>query len=243
MIAGTAPAYAQSYTAYGSDISNNSRSFHSDAPVLQAALPIKKRDWAGLGRDTGVFMGSQFIVIGALYVMPVEVSGWTREDKEIPIHRRWKDHTRQLVWDGDAWYINYMLHPYWGATYYIRAHERGFGESGSFWYAMLLSSLFEYGGEALFEPASLQDILITPIFGIIAGRWFEEIRAPILLKSQRDLNDQWVLWLTDPIGVASRWVERRLRIDTLFGIGGLAVSKDNAAAIVYTPTVNIALRF
>ncbi|MDH4273449.1 MAG: DUF3943 domain-containing protein [Gammaproteobacteria bacterium] len=208
-----------------------------------SALPKKKQDWAGLTRDTGVFMATQFLAIGALYAMPVEVSGWTREDKEQPIYKRWKEHTQQIVWDKDAWYINYMLHPYWGGTYYIRAHERGFGEVGSFWFAMLLSSLFEYGGEALFEPASLQDVLVTPIMGIMVGRWFEEIRAPILLKHDRDNYEQWVLWLTDPIGIASRWLERKTHWNATFGFAHITTAYSLDNHVSQTPTLGLKVHF
>ena len=44
-----------------------------------------------------------------------------------------------------------MSHPYWGATYYIRARERGFGKLASFGYSLVLSTLYEYGPEAFFE--------------------------------------------------------------------------------------------
>ena len=28
------------------------------------------------------------------------------------------------VWDDDEFYLNYILHLYWGATYYMRGRER-----------------------------------------------------------------------------------------------------------------------
>ena len=57
---------------------------------------------------------------------------------------------QSATWDKDPAWINYIGHPYWGATYYIRARERGFGEFGSFIYSAFLSALYEYGIEAFF---------------------------------------------------------------------------------------------
>ncbi|WP_367115459.1 DUF3943 domain-containing protein, partial [Marivivens sp.] len=34
--------------------------------------------------------------------------------------------------DSDDWYINYVVHPYWGGAYYVRARERGYTDRQAF---------------------------------------------------------------------------------------------------------------
>ncbi len=172
------------------------------------------KDWPGLRRDTYYFLGVQFAIIGVLYVLPESVSAWTEEQKEEYSLQKWWDNIRDPVWDKDEWYINYLLHPYWGSTYYIRGRERGFGRMDSFWYSVFLSALYEFGAEALFEKPSIQDLIVTPVGGTLIGLYFDDVRAGIKAKpGKRGLGDQTVLVLTDPLGAISGG------LDSLFGIG------------------------
>ena len=73
--------------------------------------------------------------------------------------------------DDDKFYLNYMLHPYWGATYYIRGRERRLSRWQSLGYSALLSTLYEFGAEAFFEPVSYQDLIVTPLIGSLLGEY------------------------------------------------------------------------
>jgi hypothetical protein len=86
-----------------------------------------QRDWRGIGRDTAFFMSYQVVFAGFLYLMPESVTSWTKEQKKATV-KKWKDNVQKPVWDKDKWWVNYLGHPYFGATYYIRARERGFEE-------------------------------------------------------------------------------------------------------------------
>jgi hypothetical protein len=168
------------------------------------------RDWGGLGRDTVFFMGYQFVAIGIIYLLPESVSGWSEEQKDITFERWWEN-VQHPTWDEDRWYLNYIGHPYFGAVYYIRARERGFGAFGSFWYAALLSTLYEFGAEALFERPSYQDLIATPVGGALLGAFvFEPLRQRIKSKSERKWYDHLALTLTDPLGAANSLFERVL---------------------------------
>lgn len=173
-------------------------------------------DWQGLRRDTGYFVAYQFAVIGVLYVAPVSVSGWEADQKRDFTFDKWLDNVRNPVWDSDRWWINYILHPYWGGTYYIRGRERGLSRTQSFWYSALLSTIYEYGAEALFEPVSIQDMFVTPIAGSLLGEYvFSPWRASIRAKpGALDWSDKAVLILTDPIGVANAQMDRWLGVKT-----------------------------
>jgi hypothetical protein len=170
-------------------------------------------DWKGIRRDTGYFLAYQFAVIGVLYVMPESVTNWDRSGDHLS---KWWDNVTHPTFDDDAFYINYILHPYWGATYYIRGRERGLSRWQSFGYSAFLSALYEFGAEALFERPSYQDLVITPLVGSLLGEFvFAPIRSSI--KSKRDPLDNWDklgLILTDPLGAANDLTNRLFGVET-----------------------------
>jgi hypothetical protein len=172
-----------------------------------------KPDWSGMKRDSLYFVGYQVVVIGLLYVMPESVSGWTSEQKRSFSFNKWVEKVKEIGFDEDDWYLNYLAHPYWGATYYIRARERGLNKFHSFLYSALLSSLYEFGAEAFFEPPSIQDLVVTPCAGSLLGMYFEKIRQGIKAKGdQQSWYDKMVLVLTDPLGTVSKYTDRMLGI-------------------------------
>ena len=170
-------------------------------------------DWRGVRRDTYYFLGYQFAVIGVLYVMPTSVTNWERDGDHL---EKWWDNVTHPARDTDDFYINYILHPYWGATYYVRGRERGLGRWESFGYSTLLSTLYEFGAEALFEKPSYQDLWITPVLGSLLGEFvFSPIRDRIKAKSgPLDTTDKFLLVLTDPLGVVGEYTDRLFGVDT-----------------------------
>lgn len=179
-------------------------------------LPARdgRADERGLRRDTNYFLGMQFAVIGVLFVAPEGMSGWSEEQKEQHRFGKWWDNVTGPKWDEDDHVINYVTHPYWGAAYYVRARERGYDDRQSFWYSFMLSTMYEFGAEALFEPVSIQDFFVTPIVGTWLGRQFMDWRAQtedrIERTGERRFRDRVVLGGTDPLGAASRLVDRML---------------------------------
>jgi hypothetical protein len=173
-------------------------------------------DWRGIKFDTVSFLAYQVVVIGVLYLAPEALSGWSQDDKDNYSFEKWTENVTHPVWDEDKWWVNYILHPYWGATYYIRARERGFGRTQSFWYSFILSTLYEYGAEALFEPVSYQDLIVTPVAGSLLGIFvFAPIREKIRSKKGNfDWSDKAVLFITDPLGVVNEEVARIFGLNT-----------------------------
>ena len=192
-------------------------------PWSLAAPRQSEPDWPGLKRDTYYYFGLQWVAIGAIYLLPNDFSGWSDSEKETNQLKRWRDHVTEPVWDGDDAYINYILHPYWGATYYTRGRERGLSRTGAFWFSVLQSSLFEFGAEAFFEPPSVQDLILTPTLGSLLGMYFEIVRDNI--KQRRGAlgwGDKTLLVLTDPFGAINHQVDRLLGIDTRIRIQTMA---------------------
>jgi Domain of unknown function (DUF3943) len=172
------------------------------------------RDWRGLGRDTAFFVGYEAVAAGISYLLPERVTQWTPEQRRISLQHWWAN-VRDPQWDTDHWYVNYLGHPYFGAIAYIRARERRFGALGGFGYAALLSGFYEYGIEALFERPSYQDLLVTPVGGLLLGALlFDPIREHIRRKAALHWYDHVTLALTDPLGVSNRLMERLWGIQT-----------------------------
>lgn len=64
----------------------------------------EQMDRDGIVRDTAYFLGYQFVVIGVLYVLPEDISGWTEEMKAEYNLSKWLDNvTNPVVRDGDVW--------------------------------------------------------------------------------------------------------------------------------------------
>ena len=178
----------------------------------QPWIEIDPRDSDGLKRDTWYFLGYQWVTIGLLYAAPEGVSGWTEEQKKGYDMSIWWDNVTHPQIDSDDFYLNYILHPYWGASYYVRARERGYGDPQAFWYSALLSTMYEFGAEALFEEPSIQDIFVTPIFGSLLGMYFMDVRNDIrdrdLEFGYRTTGDKWLWVLTDPLGALNEQFDK-----------------------------------
>ncbi len=175
-------------------------------------------DRKGANKDTFYFVFSQFFVIGILYVMPEDLSGWTEEQKDDFSFSKWADNVTDITWDSDQWWINYILHPYWGGAYFVRATERGYDEDEAFWYSMMLSLIYEYGAEAIFETPSVQDIILTPGLGFFVGKYMMSlrngIRAELRAGHELSTGDRVILFATDPLGAVNKG------FDWMFGIEG-----------------------
>ena len=179
-------------------------------------VPPSRPDWRGVGRDTAYFLGYQFAAIAVLYVAPESISGWDREQKRNYSFAKWRRNVSRPVWDKDRWWINYLLHPYWGSAYYIRARERGLDQAQSFWYSALLSALYEYGAEALAEPVSAQDLVVTPVAGFLVGHYLVSPLRRRIRDQPGELGwtDKALLFLTDPLGVVNAQTDRLFGVKT-----------------------------
>lgn len=169
-------------------------------------------DWNGVIRDISIIFGGQVAAVAITYVMPESFSAWTPEQKKAG-WAKYKANFVNPVLDKDQFYVNYTLHPYWGATYYTRARERGLDQTYSFLYSVLLSTMYEFGTECIAEKPSIQDLIVTPVAGSLLGAYiFEPWRESIKRKSELRWYDHTALVLTDPLGVISLGVEK------MFGI-------------------------
>lgn len=195
--------------AYKTSI-DESAVFHTELDNSEKEQP--KPDWNGIYRDTSIIFGGQIAAVGITYLMPESFSAWTPEQKKAGWDK-YKQNFVDPVMDKDKFYINYILHPYWGATYYIRGRERGLNPAYSLAYSALLSAMYEFGTECIAERPSIQDLVVTPLGGSLLGAFIiEPWRESVKSKPELTWYDHTLLVLTDPLGVVS------LGFEKLFGI-------------------------
>lgn len=188
---------------------NHTSQFDPEFPYLQ--IPSEP-DKSGLIRDSKLFLLYQVAIVGVIYLMPESISKWSEDDKNGNVFDKWEENVNNLRKDKDDWAINFIGHPYFGAVYYVRARHRGYDRESSFWYSAIMSTIYEYGIEAVFEPVSIQDLIFTPIGGAVMGEYFmiarENIKRNIATKSYTSTSDKVKLFFTDPLGSINAKVNR-----------------------------------
>ncbi len=119
-----------------------------------------------LGEDAFYFLVPAFTLMGVIYALPENVSNWDKDDVTISNGwKNWKYNSTTWEWDNDDAWINYIGHPYFGSTYFIYARHQGYSRVESFWFSFSISAFYEIGIEAWAEPVSIQDMIVTPLFG------------------------------------------------------------------------------
>ena len=78
-------------------------------------------------------------------------------------------YTAPPVFDHDKLYINYIGHPYQGTVFYnaVRSQNAKMWQSALFTLGQVY--VWEYVIEAGLEQPSIQDLIVTPITGILLG--------------------------------------------------------------------------
>lgn len=88
--------------------------------------------------------------------------------------RKWKDNFGELTFDKDEPAWNWMVHPLSGSQLYLFYRANGYTKVQSLGLATVSSTLFEFTVETYTEPASVQDLYQTPVFGTIFGYGIEK---------------------------------------------------------------------
>ena len=188
-----------------------------DQQMDRARNPLTTKDWDGLVRDAQYFVLYQVAFVGILYFMPESISKWSDDQKKQDRIQAYKDHITHIQFDNDLAAVNYIGHPYFGATYYVRAIERGYDAESAFLYSATMSTIYEFGVEAMFEEASIQDLFVTPILGSVLGYFFvnarDNIRQDALARGKFTGYEKFVLGFTDPLGWVNSYTDRLFQKD------------------------------
>jgi len=145
--------------------------------------------------------------IGVLVALPQSVSNWDLDAlQEKPLNVRWQEHVQtKPVWDVDDWAINYIGHPISGAVYYTMARNDGLDIFESALFSTVMSTFFwEYGYEAFAEIPSIQDMIVTPLFGSFLGEGMHILEGKLdanhgVIWGSKGLGSFSYFWL-DPMG-------------------------------------------
>ncbi len=187
-------------------------------PTNQPRLPLHleaspDQDWDYLVGQTYTILGLSVATVGVMTFLPESFTNWTEEDRDMSrLASKWWDNVSAgPVWDKDDHVLNYVMHPYFGGVYYTAARHAGYDEWKSFLYSFTMSTFFwEYGIEAFAEVPSIQDIIVTPVFGAAVGELMYKQEQAILAnggevwgsKSFGNFN----LFLLNPVGHIHYWV-------------------------------------
>ena len=145
------------------------------------SLTENKIDKPLLYKNTTVLVGFGVGTMAFLYSMPSSFTNWDSDDHRNPLQKWWRNVSRGPVWDKDDLFLNYVTHPYAGAIYYMGARSTGANAGYSFLYSFALSTFFwECGIEAFAERPSIQDLIVTPVFGSLLGEGFYMAKRSIL---------------------------------------------------------------
>ena len=123
-------------------------------------------------RANNYTIGFNLTMLGWILVIPESVSKWNVPEKfNIPAIKKqfYKSYTQPPIIDDDMLIINYLGHPYQGGYYYNCMRSQGATVLQSSLYCVGQSLVWEYVYEAGMEQPSIQDLITTPIAGIIAG--------------------------------------------------------------------------
>jgi hypothetical protein len=107
-----------------------------------------------------------------------------------------------MRWDGDPLVVNVVGHGLFGSELYLRARQCRFGWAGSFAFTAATSALWEYAFEGNGVRPSAQDLVYTPIMGLLLGeaRYVVNRAAGSLEAPARGI----VRAIVDPLGEIER---------------------------------------
>ena len=168
--------------------------------------PPTTKDYRKLGYNTAIVFGTTIVAYGILWSLPESFTKWDKEEmKKNGITTKWKENVKAgPVIDEDNFFLNYVMHPYFGGVYYMTARSNGFTILESFAYSAIMSTFFwEYGVEAFAEIPSVQDLIVTPVLGSVVGEGFFYAKRSILKNDSKVLNSKFLgktsLLLMDPL--------------------------------------------
>ena len=194
---------------------------NEDEPLQKHLSTFPEKNWDYLIGQTYTIFGLSVATVGLMTFLPESITNWTSEDRDFSnLANKWWDNVSSgPIWDKDDHYLNYVMHPYFGGVYYTAARHAGFDEFESFLYSLTMSTFFwEYGVESFAEIPSIQDIIITPLFGAAMGEWMYIVEQGIIENDSEVLGSSSLgnvsLFFLNPVGHIHSWVSNLWGSDT-----------------------------
>jgi Domain of unknown function (DUF3943) len=145
--------------------------YKNNIPV-QDSFRLRNHDasiWRKMGRAQIFIGGTELICMGILMAMPEEVTKWQPGFMNEAKKNLKRSFTTLPVNDKDPWGFNFVGHPIAGSLYYNSIRSQNATIFQSFAFSFVQSAFWEYVIEGMAEKPSLQDLIITPIFGTLLG--------------------------------------------------------------------------
>ena len=161
-------------------------------------------------RASEYIMGYNVTIGLYLAIAPNYITKWDKDDKfqlKTILNQYHQSFTSPPVIDKDLWIVNYIGHPYQGGFYYNTLRAQGANTLQSSLFCIGQSLIWEYCWEGGLEQPSIQDLISTPLAGILVGelshaatikmsrngfRWYEAVLVCILNPSYA-LNNGFTL--------------------------------------------------
>lgn len=205
--------------------------------------PSLTRDYRKLGYNTAIVFGTTIVAYGILWSLPESFTKWDKEEmKKNGIGAKWKENVKAgPVVDEDNFFLNYVMHPYFGGVYYMTARSNGFNIFESFTYSAIMSTFFwEYGIEAFAEIPSVQDLIVTPVLGSVVGEGFFYAKKSILKNNSKILNSRFLgktsLFLMDPLNTIMDSFGYKQKVKTQLNVAPVGFNP-------YTKNATLGLKF
>lgn len=112
---------------------------------------------------------------GILLLAPREFSHWPEHPWQNWRSNLKRAYTTPPVWDQDHWVVNYVGHPYMGAWFYNSVRSQGCSVWSSAAMSLAQTFVWEYVLEAMHEQPSANDLIVTPLAGIILGEAIHQL--------------------------------------------------------------------
>lgn len=93
---------------------------------------------------------------------------------------QYKRNFGKLVFDKDEPIWNFFVHPISGSQLFLLYRAQGYSRMTALGLTTISSTLFEATVEILTEPASVQDLYMTPILGTVLGLGIETLSMTLL---------------------------------------------------------------
>jgi hypothetical protein len=161
-------------------ISVNNRNFktpvinyHDSFLSTAQNVPLLRNEHAGVWKKIGraeLFIGGvELLGMAVLISMPKEVTKWPPNWAADAWYTLKESFSSIPVWDKDDWALNYIGHPVAGSYYYNALRSQNASLFHSFLFGTAQSFIWEFVIEGMAEPPSAQDLIVTPIAGLILG--------------------------------------------------------------------------
>jgi len=98
----------------------------------------------------------------------------------------------------DHWTFNYLVHPYMGSLTYLASRNRGGKPAPSLFFSTINSAMYEYFVASSIQRPSLNDMIITPLAGMLLGEGLFAIKKQLLRDSYLNIYEKCLITIIDP---------------------------------------------